>query len=376
MTTTQQPHIVHEAIDERQHVRTRVPAKALLIGNTDVIECQIQDISLGGLGLVSEQPLHEGQLFKAQVTLDIHNASLNLEVDVKVVKQRGEVTGVAFIDLTPGKRDILRYVISAYLAGDIVDINGVLTVMQRENYIKQRKTKADNSRDWAGRLKAVLGTLVYLLVGLGILSALGYKLYLYLFRVEAVQAHVDTNAYHLNMPDNGFARFLLPPDQLSVSPGTPVAAVSGQLASRQELPEQLPALARLSAEERALLLGEQPLETVITSPCDCDVYYPQAATDRYAYRGDSLVHLLPKDQPLTVKAQIPYRVIDQINTIDQVSLQVYGVDGPLTGDIVGTRLLPQQGTIELTIQPDTSLPRSSYLSPVTVDLYRGLPFGL
>lgn len=376
MTTTQQPEIVHEAIDERQHVRTRVPAKAMLIGNTDVIECEIQDISLGGLGLISEQPLHEGQLFKAQLTLDIHNASLNLEMDVKVVKQRGEVIGVAFIDLPAGKRDILRYIIAAYLAGDIVDVNGVMTVMQRENYIKQRKTSTSNTRGWRSRFTAMLGTLAYLAVGLGILALLSYKLYIYFFRIEAIQAHVDTTAYHLDMPDNGFVRFLMSPGQQQVDAGTPVAAISSQLASDLALPTELPALTRLTPQERATLVGGNALETVISSPCDCEVYYPKAATDRYAYKGESLVHLLPVDGEMLVKAQVPYRALTQVNDIDRISLRVFGVDEQIGGEVVSTRLVSDQGILELTIRPESPLPRATYLNPVTVDLYRDLPFGL
>lgn len=45
-TTLVPDNVIHEAIDERQHVRTRIPAKVILSGGgLTGLECDIQDIS-------------------------------------------------------------------------------------------------------------------------------------------------------------------------------------------------------------------------------------------------------------------------------------------------------------------------------------------
>ncbi|MCE6982471.1 PilZ domain-containing protein, partial [Pseudomonas frederiksbergensis] len=119
------------------------------------------------------------------------------------------------------KRDILRYIISAYLSGEIADINGLFNVMQRENYIKERKHKYASARSSGERLKATLGTLLYAAAGLAALGFVAYKCYLLFFRIPAVQAQVSANAQVISMPDNGYVKFLLAPGQTEVKAGTP-----------------------------------------------------------------------------------------------------------------------------------------------------------
>lgn len=50
-TTVLPVNVVHEAIDERQFVRAKIPARISLQGHgLNGVECEILDISLGGIG--------------------------------------------------------------------------------------------------------------------------------------------------------------------------------------------------------------------------------------------------------------------------------------------------------------------------------------
>lgn len=377
-TTTVLPaNVVHEAIDERQYVRTKLNAKVKLDGGGQLpFESNIQDISLGGLGLLHAEPLKLGSLYNASIKLRLNQIDLNIDAKIKIVSQRGENVGTEFVDLDSQKRDILRYIISAYMSGDIADINGLFNVMQRENYIKERKHKYAIARGPLDRLGAVIGTLAWLVLGVMAVAFVAYKSYLLFFRIPADQALVSANAQVISMPDNGYVKFMLKPGQTQVTAGEPVATVSTQLATSFTSPADMKAVADLSPGDLQTLLGRATIETVIASPCNCEVYFPSKPLDGYAYKQAALVHLLPSDEGLFVKANVPFARLADLPRVKSVNLQVFGIDQPFSGKVVGSEVDPVNHNLQLTIQPDSPLPRSAYQQPVAVDLYLGLPFNL
>ncbi len=366
--------IVHEAIDERQYVRTRIPATAVLTGGgLEQCECPIEDISLGGLGIRCEQPLRLGALLAVTIRLRLNGLDLNLEAHIKVVSQRDAIVGAEFVELDPQKRDILRYLISAYMAGEIADLNGLMNVMQRENYIKERKKVQVAARTPADRLKAAFGTLAYLAVALAAIAFIAYKAYLLFFRVEASHAVVSTDAYVVSMPDNGYVKYLLDPAQTTIRQGEQIVSVSNQLAASFNTPSDLQALADLSPADLQLLLGRALIETVISSPCDCDLFFPARRLDGYAYKAEPLVHLLPQDRPLHVKASVPFAKMSDLSRLSHVRLKVHGLDATVGGTVVASRVDEANQALLLTIEPDQPLPRTLYQHPVAVELFLGLP---
>lgn len=375
MSSTVLPgNIVHEAIDERQFVRAKIPARVTLEGNgIKGLECEILDLSLGGIGLSLAQPMTIGSLFNASIKLKLNKIDLNIETMLKIVSQRNHEVGAEFVDLDRQKSDILRYIISSYMSGDIADINGLFNVMQRENYIKERKHKTAESRTFGERLRALFGSLLFLAVGLAALALIVYKSYLLFFHMQAAQAVVGANAYVVSMPENGNLKYLIAPGQTQVSVGQPLASVSTQLASSLTSPADIAALANLSEQDSAALLGRVTVETVIASPCNCSLYFPKARQDGFAYKQDELVHLLPLDQPLDVKASIPFAQMNKLERVRGVEMRVLGSDQVFTGEIVGSRVDEQQQMVELTIKPDQALPRNDYQLPVAVDFRLGLP---
>lgn len=373
-TTVLPANVVHEAIDERQFVRTKIPARITLHGNGQTgMECDIQDISLGGLGLLHDEPLKIGSLFTASIKLQLNKIDLNIDTKVKIVSQRGREIGAEFVDLDSQKRDILRYIISAYMSGEIADINGLFNVMQRENYIKERKTKHASARTNLDRLKAAFGTLLFLIVGLAAFGLILYKSYLLFFHMPAVQAVVSANAYVVSMPENGNLKYLISAEQTSITTGQPLASVSTQLASSLTSPADVAALADMTAPDMAALLGRVTVETVIASPCNCSLYFPKPRLDGFAYKQEPLVHLLPQDQPLHIKASVPFEKMDKLERVRSVELRVLGSHDSIAGEIVASRLDEVNQMVELTIKPESELPLSAYQLPAAVDFGLGLP---
>lgn len=369
-------NVVHEAIDERQYVRTKIPARVILSGGGQPqIECELQDISLGGIGLTHDQPLKIGSLLHASVKLKLNKIDLNVDAMVKIVSQRGSEVGAQFVELDAQKRDILRYIISAYMSGEIADINGLFNVMQRENYIKERKQKGAQPRTFGDRLKAALGSLAFTAVGLLALTFVAYKVYMLFFRVPAVQAVVSANTYVLSMPENGYVKYLLKPGQTEVKVGEPVASVSTQLATRFTTPADMAALSNLAPGDVQTLLGRATIETVINSPCDCELYFPAPRLDGYAYKDVPLVHLVPRGEDLFVRASVPAAKLADLNRVRSVRLSVFGGEENVRGEIIGSSVDEKTQNLVLNIRPEQPLPRDAYQKPAAVDLYLGLPSG-
>ncbi len=373
-TTVLNDSVVHEAIDERQHIRTRIPAKAVLTNSSSkTIRCDVQDISIGGVGLGCDETLKIGSLYDVAIELEMNRVDLSFKAKVKIVKQHGSTVGAQFVDLEPSKADILRYIISSYLSGEIADINGLFSVMQRENYIKERKQKANLKRTFWQRVKAAVGTLLMMAVGVLALAYVLYQVYGLFFRIPAAQAAVSADAYVISMPENGTVTHLLPQGQQDVSVGEPVASISTQLTTSLTSPADLEIVNNLSAEDTQALLGGINVDTVISSPCDCTLFYPKGQLDSYGYKGDALVHLLPKDKPLYVIASLPFDKLEKLQRTRDVSLQVYGADSKISGRIVGATVNPEQDTVEIKIEPETALSLDAYQKPVWVSFDLGLP---
>ncbi|MFF7108994.1 PilZ domain-containing protein [Pseudomonas sichuanensis] len=375
-TPTAPANIVHEAIDERQYVRTRMNARVRLAGNgREPFEAELADISLGGIGLLHEAPLSIGALYDASIQLRLNQVDLSIDAKLRIVSQRGKEVGAQFVDLDAQKRDILRYLISAYLSGEIADINGLFNVMQRENYIKERKHKQASARTAGDRFKALAGTALFSAAGIAALGFVAYKGYLLFFRVPAVQATVASNAQLISMPDNGYVKYLLPTGTSEVQAGQPLASISTQLATSFTSPADMKALADLAPGDLQALLGRATIETVINSPCDCLVWYPTQPLDGYGYKAAPMMHLLPKDQGLFVRANVPFDKLADVSRVRSVDMQVFGLDQHFSGKVVDARSDEVNRNLALTILPDSPLPAAAYQKAVAVDLYLGLPFG-
>jgi alginate biosynthesis protein Alg44 len=259
------------------------------------------------------------------------------------------------------------------MSGEIADINGLFNVMQRENYIKERKQKHNIKRTPADRLNAAAGSLVYLLIGLLALAYVMFKAYELLFRIPASQALVSANALVVSMPENGNVRFLIPEGQTRVATGQPLASISTQLSTSITSPADIAVMMDLAPGDVEALLGRTNIETVISSPCDCIVYYPGSRLNGFGYKGDPLLHLLPTDQPLFIQASMPFDKLDKLRRTQRVSLQLYGAEKPVNGRLVSASFNQQNQMMLLNIEPETAVTIEDYQKPVWVEFVLGMP---
>ena len=381
--TEAQLNVVHEAIDERQHVRTRLPAMVSVTSQGQTLDCQLLDLSMGGMALNCSAEtsaaakvaamMTPGTLVDLTLQLDLNHCTLNLQTRAKVIEHGKQLLRVAFVDLDRSRADTIKYLLSSLLSGDVVSIDGVLNVMQRENHIKQRKTKVELKRGLADRTRAIAGTALYLAAALCILSILGWKLFLYFFQTKALAAHVDSAAYVMRMPANGQVNFLIDPGVTEVTAGEPLAVVSTQLDTAFNTADDLTALNELTGEDLQTLLGKAFVETTINSPCDCLVYFPEAPMDRYAYKEQPLIHLLPKDQPMFVEATFGFEQLDRLQDIDRIGLSMFDSGASSNGEIISKHVDQLRGTVKVRIRSEQALSIDQYLQPVDVRILAGVP---
>lgn len=364
-------NVVHEAIDERQHVRTKLRSMVRLTLNGKSVACELNDISLGGMSISTSEALEVGQVVPVVIEFDFENFDINLDASAKVVSFKNGAYGMSFVDIEKKKSDTLRYIISSYLSGDVVNVDGVLNVVQRENLIKQRKVKADSKRSLGDRLKAIVGTALYFSAGLAIFSLLAFKLYLYFFRVDALDATVTADTYLVQMPENGYVSYLLPGGTHKVEKGQAIASVSTQLHTNFNTADDLRALSEISETDLQTLMGKAFVETTITSPCDCVVQYVDKPLSRYAYKDQPLMHLFGESESPYVKATFPFTKIDKLNTLRSVSVQVLGQPKAIPGEVVRSEVDRDTHMLIVYIKPETPIAMSDFGKPAAVYIDTG-----
>lgn len=378
--SSHQPAIVHEAIDQRQYVRTFLPVQVALLIKGLEFYCEVADISLGGMAILITDNLKpwlknikKNSIISAQVNLGLHAFSLNMYCDVKPVGYKDSVLRVAFHNWDPSQMDTLRHIISSHLSGEIVRVDDVFNVMKRENYVTSRKKKTETPRTIADRMKAVFGTALQVVLGILCLYFTASKFYEHLFTVQSTSAIVHGDPYVVQMPDDGYVDFLIDPTVRNVAIGQPIASFSNQLGTKINAAGILGQNHRLSGPELKELLEDTILETVVTSPCDCWVYYPNnLRSDRYTYKGQELVHLLPRDGPLKVKAQFPFEKLKDINKVSSVMIEFLGLQNPVPAKVSRTNVTDNGKMIEIILKSQIPNGRSRYLEPVTVTVIKGL----
>src|ERR671912_1875415 len=122
------PQIVHDAEIHRQHVRLRIPIAVELDGT----RFSIDDWSMGGFGVAgpidSRQPVER---FLVRLIFPFEDFELTLRLDAQMVYVLPDLPrfGCRFVALSQGQLTLFRYVVDAYLSGEIVSGGDILSVV-------------------------------------------------------------------------------------------------------------------------------------------------------------------------------------------------------------------------------------------------------
>ena len=331
-----QPQIVHETEVHRQHVRLKIPVQVELDG----VRYQVDDWSVGGFGVESVLTSRRaGDRLVVRMIFPFEEFDMAMRLDARMVyvdQDHGRF-GCAFVGLSREQVAVFRYLVDAYLSGEVVSAGDILQIRARDTAARARpqpdlsglepESWSDRSRRYV--LYGLLGFAGLALAGLVALGIHGR-----FFQVEARSAVIEATLREVRAPATG--RFLS-----LLEPGMPVEA-GGMLGT-------------IRGVEGSIV----PLE----SPCDCIVLDQLALSGQTYQAGDPLLALVNEDEPLLVRAQVPVEVVEDLEVGGRVEIHVPGIPEPRSGEIVRINVRPR---LESLRNPDAEVPISRRLAQVVV----------
>lgn len=278
--------------------------------------------------------------------------------------------GCEFQNLKPREVAALRYLITSYLAGEVIGVGDMLNTLQRENFTKARKQGGGNGgMGFFGRVRAVTLSTAIFVVGVGAFAFILNQMYNLYFVTHADSGVVSVPNQQITMPREGTVQSLLGPNA-EVAKGAPIATFSANLLDmlKGNLTEE-----QLNPGNIEKLFGHQ-MKGTLTSPCDCRVVQQLVADGQYANKGQVIFTLAPRDSVASIEARFPYRNAAELAPGTRVNFQVAGDGVNRSGRIVNTA--PVDGDlsseIRVQIQPDQPLDAQYAGRPAEVSI-GGLP---
>jgi alginate biosynthesis protein Alg44 len=338
MSNELQASVVHEAEAQRQHPRVRIPATLHVGPGGRRSAYRVLDVSLGGFAFEAQgaeyrfDSTHQGTL---DFAIEPIGLSLPVTFSVRNLDHTGRRVGCEFQDLDRRKTSMLRQLIGAHLAGELVSVGDVLTTLSRDNYTKPR-TKQEMAKPRAAeRTRAV--TLTGAIFAIGIVAFLyaATKLYGVVFVTHASAAKVAAPSFAITMPRDGTYFSLIPPDG-RVKKGQPLGTFQ---AAMLDVVQNDPGVLHLTPQQMSDLMGET-LKGTLSSPCDCSVHGQYALDSQFVNRNQPLMELLPDDAKPYVLARFHFDSIKDLAVGSSVTFRVSGDESDRYGKVRQLRMLP------------------------------------
>lgn len=308
--------IVQEAEIHRQHVRLRIP-----IGiEIDDTRYQADDWSMGGVGVVAPMSTRQpGERFPARLVFPFEDFGLTMQVDCRMVYVDAEAPrfGCQFLALSKGQIALFRYVVDAYLSGEIVSAGDILAVLGQNGAAEarvQRLFEAMNAQETKGRrLRRLIGYMLFVLAGLLLIGLVAAGLRERYLVIATERAAIEAPLHRLAAPAAGIVE----------------AAGEGLLRPGD-------VAARLRTPDGATL--------PVPSPCECVLDEWHVQPGQSAQPGQTIATLVAADRPLVVRAQLPFEQASRLRLGQPAEVTVPGQDEPYRGQIdrIDFKLRPQR----------------------------------
>jgi len=189
----------HEAEITRQHARYQIPAKMEIDGEI----YKVKDWSMSGCSILNLPESYTKKFIKAKMIFEFDSFETSIaNMNLEVLNKRGDFSGCRFTDMTPQQIAILNQIITAYLHGDIITQDDIITAVTKiQMYPKKKKIdEVEKKRAW-GILSLIFITLFVLI------SFLGFIAYKKLFIINSINGLVDTNVTVLRAPYASVIKF-------------------------------------------------------------------------------------------------------------------------------------------------------------------------
>jgi mannuronan synthase len=309
-----QPQIVHESEVHRQHVRLKIPIQAEIDG----VRYQVDDWSIGGFGVESVMTSRQaGERFPVRLIFQFEEFDLTMRFEARMVyadQDHGRF-GCAFLGLSREQAGVFRYLVDAYLSGEVVSAGDILQLRSHDSTAQARlqsifKPLTDDESQ-SRRLKrygavagfGLAGLLLVLLVGLGIKDRY--------FTVTSTDALVTAATVPIRAP------------------------IVGRFVSALKTGDRVAGDALLG-----MIQGLDGTLISLESPCDCVVLEQVGLNGQHYQVGEPLVVLIEADRPLLIRAQLALEQVEKLAIGDRAEIRLPGRDELLYGQIERIDLRP------------------------------------
>lgn len=332
-----QPQVVHEAEVHRQHVRLKIPIQVEIDG----VRYQVDDWSMGGFGvesvMTSRQP---DEKFSARLFFPFEDFDMSMRFDARMVyadQEHGRF-GCAFASISKDQSALFRYLVDAYLSGEVVSAGDVLQVRSRENALAARQQQATDlfpqEQGLSASLKRYGVYAGFALAGLALLGFVYLGIQERYFTIQANNAFVEAPVVQIRAPIAG--RLIS-----ALRPGEPL--VVGSLLGT--------------------LYGADGVSVSLDSPCECSVLQQIGRNGQQYQAGDALVTLVKTDQPPLIRAQLPLDKAERLQVGDRAEVNIPGHSEPLFGQIERINMKPHLSALE---RDGEGLPLSRNLAQILI----------
>lgn len=345
-------NVTHEADAQRQHARVKLPAELELeIGGT-LQRFEVFDLSAGGLSIRNrDSRLDQDRLYTGRLIVPMDGFTMTVPVSLTLARVDDDDHGFRFEGLDRRQVAVLRHLITAFLAGDLIELEGMLHVLQRNNDTRPRSSGA-RQLSRAERLRALAGTLLFVIAGLGAVGFIGRTIWDLHFVTRATSARVTSDLVLVPMPRSGIFQLLLPTSEDAVRLGQPIA-------SYQWLVD------RFVAQDANA--DDDSVGGTIVSPCDCRIIRVFPRDGATVSQGQPIFELAHQEAPTWIEATFDFADLGNVRTGHRVALDVTGVPGRKRGRISEVRTLENQ--ILVRIDPEDGALPSEYVNrPVDVTI--------
>lgn len=346
--------IIHEAEVHRQHVRLKIPIGVDIDGTVFTVD----DWSMGGFGIERGTSARlSGERFPVRLVFPFEDFEVVLRLDCEMVYIDDESTrfGCRFLDLSQGQLSLFRYLVDAYLSGELVSAGDLLNVAGRENSAQARSNSQalalfKQEESFGRKVRRIVGLCVLGLVGLGLAALLYLGIKDRFFTVKAATAVIEAPVFALRAPIAGTVQPIGPEGLLS--PGVSVASLRGG--------------------------GGQ--SAVLESPCECVVSEWLIRPGQFAQQGETVAVLVSADQPLLVRARVEFERAQGLQAGDLAEIRIPGREGVMRGQIEHIRYhagilslieghdaqSPSRQLVQVMVRPDEPFEFEDLGSMVTV----------
>lgn len=363
---------VHESQEERQHVRVKLQGSLRLRMQSPVKGIfSLEDVSLGGMSFIAGQVnLTPGTLCHGEIVFRLGRANLSMPISFKVIYQQADSqrVGGQYTVIDQQNTDLLRLLISNYLAGELTELDDVIDNMKRENYVATRKNKQQAAgRTFWDRARAMSVSVLFFVAGLLAFLFVAWKLYQHAFLTHAEDAWVSLPGKTVLMPENGYVQLLIPEGTTQVEQGQPLLTVSSRLVARLNNGVLLDSL---DPKQVRALVDAAVFDVTLNSPCDCEIVELQVQDGEFVHKDNVLMKLVDPSGSVSITALFSGNAASLDAGVGE-TVTVRYLDGETDGSATITQLVrdEESGLLRMQISGSRQLPSSAQNQPVSVTVH-------